>query len=289
MSTRRIDLVVAVRNEERNIELFVEQVQALALPPAVEVGMIFVEDSSTDQTVPRLRRYAKEHANLRYFCLKRGFGQPAAIAFGMKQSQADAVIMMDVDGGHPTEIIPEMIRRFLGGAEIVQAVRTTSEKRSIYRNLGTWLFNTAFIVLAVVDTRTQNVYFRLVSKRVRDQFLSHPRWLHFLRINFPRQEGLQVEHVSFKAESRQHGESKYSLPRLIKLALLAPLSVISPGRFSLLMGLLGLAAAALLAQRHFLTGGAAALLAAACIFQFREMSRESLLAKLEVRESGAPG
>ena len=51
-----------------------ESVRALALPPDVELGLLFVEDSSDDGTVPLLRKLAAEDPGIRYWSLERGFG-----------------------------------------------------------------------------------------------------------------------------------------------------------------------------------------------------------------------
>ena len=119
----RVDIIVAVRNEEKNLVLFAESVRSLTLPGDVELGMIFVEDSSTDATLPVLCELASKDPLVHYYALEKGFGQGPAIVFGLSQSRADATIMMDVDGSHPVDVIPEMIERYLAGARIVQCRR----------------------------------------------------------------------------------------------------------------------------------------------------------------------
>ena len=58
----RVDIVVAVRNEEQSIPVFLEKIAALPLPSDVDLKVVFIEDSSTDATRPLLRRLAQESA-----------------------------------------------------------------------------------------------------------------------------------------------------------------------------------------------------------------------------------
>jgi polyisoprenyl-phosphate glycosyltransferase len=53
--------------------------------------------------------------NVNYISLDNKFGQYAALTYGLSLSKADAVITMDVDGGHPIETAIEMIKSFLDG------------------------------------------------------------------------------------------------------------------------------------------------------------------------------
>ncbi len=92
----RIDIVTAVRSEEASIPSFVERVRALPRPPDVEIGLLFVEDSSDDGTAPLLRKLAAEDPTIRYWCLERGFGHCPAIVFELAQSTADAIVMLDL-------------------------------------------------------------------------------------------------------------------------------------------------------------------------------------------------
>jgi glycosyltransferase involved in cell wall biosynthesis len=122
----KIDIIAPVRDEGEILPAFVKNVMAMTLPAEVDLGIIFVEDGSRDRTVSALRELSAENSSVRFFSLRNDRGQAAAVAFGMKQSSAEAIIMMDADGSHPLQIVPEMIARFRSGADVVQAVRIES-------------------------------------------------------------------------------------------------------------------------------------------------------------------
>lgn len=148
----RIEVIVPVRNEEQSIPVFLEHVAALRFPNGVDLRVVFVEDSSTDGTRPLLKRLARENPAVGYYTLARGFGQGAAVSFGLSRSTAEAVIMMDVDGSHPIDVLPQMVREFLGGARVVQCVRRTIADRKGYRRFGATLFHSLARALTGVDT-----------------------------------------------------------------------------------------------------------------------------------------
>lgn len=231
MST--VDVVVAVRNEEESLPLFVQALKELPLPDNTKLSCIFVEDGSTDGTVAILRSLANTDSSIRYFCLERGFGQGPAVAFGVAQSQADAVIMMDVDGGHPVTLIPLMIEAFNRGAYAVQAVRRTLDNRQGYRLCGSFVFNSTFSLLTGVDTNRQNVFFRLISQDLAQRVLRDNRWKHFLRIRYHEIAARHIEYVEFDATDRLLGQSKYNFKRLAALAFNGVFAAISTKRFVL--------------------------------------------------------
>jgi glycosyltransferase involved in cell wall biosynthesis len=285
-----VDVVVAVRSEERTLSRFIEEVEALSLPQSVSLRVLFVEDSSTDGTVEVLRRLAQTHQWVSYWKLEKGYGQVPPILFGLTRSTGDAVVMMDVDGGHPVSVLSEMIGRFLEGAAIVQAVRRPFLARSLLRRLGAALYSFGVLVAAGVDLRRQNVYFRLLSRDFKAHFLANRRWSRFLRIGCPDDCRPPYALVYFDSAPRLAGESKYTLGRLVKSAVEGTLSLMSARRAAA-WGLLLLAAAGVLLATPVWPLGvllAAALAALARLYYV--ISTEDLVGRLRVVEAGGgPG
>jgi glycosyltransferase involved in cell wall biosynthesis len=235
----RVDVIVAVRNEEQNIPVFLEKLSALVLPKEVALAVLFIEDSSTDGTRPLLRRLARENPAVGYYTLTRGFGQGLATAFGLSRSTADAMIMMDVDGSHPVEVIPEMIRAYLEGTRVVQCVRRMLANRAAYRRIGAMAFQLVARSLTGVDTREQNIYYRLVTADVARSMLQ-PRYWHYLRFPLPRRPDGVLRKIHIETEERILGESKYHFRRLVNLAIDAVLSLMTKSRLAVVLLLAGI-------------------------------------------------
>jgi len=227
-----VDILVAVRDEEESLPFFVDRVRGLELPRGVELRMVFVEDSSRDDTVGVLRRLSHSDPRIAYYCLEEGFGQGAAIVFGLSHSSADAAIMMDGDLSHPPEAIPHMVKGYLDGAEVVQCVRRSLPDRTPIRRWGQVLFQRAVALLTGVDGRRQSTYFRLVSQPIAAQLLRSPRYWRFLRFPLPPTEGGALRILEVDCVERSHGASKYDFGRLLGLAVDGLLSQMSRWRIS---------------------------------------------------------
>ena len=224
-----VEIIAAIRDEEKSLPQFIERVRALPLPANVSLRMTFIEDSSTDGTLAVLRDHAARDPEIGYYSLEQGFGQGPAIMFGLSRSQADAAIMMDADGSHPPEAIPEMVALHLSGAHVVQCVRRKLANRPAYRRLGASLFQGLASWLAQVNLAEQNIYYRLVAPEIADQLVSQPRYWRFLRFPLPRQPG-QLAFVSVDMEARMYDQSKYGPLRLAGLAIDAVLSLMTQRR-----------------------------------------------------------
>ena len=280
----RVDIVVAVRDEEQSIPLFVDRVDALALPTKIDLQLLFVEDSSTDGTRDLLRDLAGSRSDVGYAFLRRGYGQGIAICHGMRLSSADAVVMMDVDGSHPPEAIVDLVSAFQNGADVAQCVRRTLPQRKLYRRFGASAFHAISRLAFGLDFSEQNVLFRLVSTDVAKMILSEPRYWRYLRFPFSSVSG-RVERIHIDTVERSVGKSKYDLPRLVMLALDGILCSLSRRRLLLLATTLLAASVALLSAGWWPVAVFLAGVLLWLVRRFREARRADALSLLETTES----
>jgi len=243
-ATTKIDVIVPVRNEAANIAKFIAAVESLPLPADVRVGVVFIEDGSTDDTVAVLRKLSKENPRARYFSMANGFGEGPAITFGVRCSRADAMIMMAVES-HPPQLIPLMVEAFREGAQVVQCVRDSFADRQRYRDVATALFVPFIRFLTGFDYGQQNVYYRLMSRAFANQVLASPRYQRFLRFPLPDEASGALRIIHAHMAERESGKSQYSLGRLMGLALDGILACISAPRMVVLNVVLLVIAAAL--------------------------------------------
>lgn len=279
-----IEIIAAVRNEERSLPVFIERVRALSLPDGVELRMTFIEDSSTDRTLEILRDVSVAGSDIGYYSLERGYGQGPAIIFGLSRCVSDAAILMDADGSHPPEEIPRMVALHLEGASVVQCVRRTLAERRAYRKLGTSLFQTVAGWLTQVDLAEQSIYYRLVSSDIAKQLVADPRYWRFLRFPLPREPGALAK-LPIDTTERTQDESKYGLSRLARLAVDAVLSMMSPGRGWAGAAVVSLCAAGFLALGAWPISAALALALVTIARRYRQLRSTDLLAHMRVRES----
>ena len=211
-----ISVVVPVYNEEKGVQKFLD---GELLPVLVKIEhdaeVVVVDDGSTDESIKQVTgSKLSKKLPLRIVALSRNFGKEIALSAGVREARGDAVIMIDADGQHPAEAIPEMIAKWSEQYDVVTAVRggnTTKHRfasKCYYKMMR--MMGNRDIVAGALD-------FRLLDRRVVEEFnrfTEHNRlarglvdWLGFRRAYIP-----------VKTRGRIDGKPTYSYKKLITLA-----------------------------------------------------------------------
>jgi polyisoprenyl-phosphate glycosyltransferase len=230
-------IVLPARNEVANIAPMVAALREV-MAPLGRFEIIYVDDGSDDGTLTVLREAAAADASVRYLSLTRNFGHEAALRAGLCHARGRAVIVMDADLEHPPAVIPDLVKEWRRGFKIVTAQRVG------YQMSVPWLKRTTSrLYYRVLDTlgdihiEPGSANFMLLDRvvvdavnRIEDQDLflrGVVRWLGYPLISVP-----------FRQSLRQHGDSKYSLPRMIELAVTGiALHSVRPLRFAIWLAL----------------------------------------------------
>ena len=180
---KSVDILVAVRNEEKSIPEFIGRLNELAQED-IKINIIFLEDGSSDGTIDLLKDLSQKFNNVDFVSLENKYGQYAALSYGLTISDADAIITMDVDGGHPIETAMEMIVSYLNGYNLVQGHRITYKRKQSYRTVMSYAYNLFFYIIVGVNFFKQNVMFRLMDKSTKEKFIQNKNWWHIFKTNF---------------------------------------------------------------------------------------------------------
>src|SRR5688572_3793469 len=116
-----LSVVAPALNEEDTVEAFHDRVTA-ALDD-VPFELVIVDDGSSDGTAELLEQLADRDPRVRVVSLSRNFGYQAAVTAGLDHARGDAVVTIDADLQDPPELIPDLVRAWQGGADVVYAVR----------------------------------------------------------------------------------------------------------------------------------------------------------------------
>ena len=122
-----LTILVPVKDEEEAIAPFVARVSAvldgLNDPASKNWEILFVDDGSTDATLPAILAANSRDARVHGLSLSRNFGKEAALSAGLDHAGGDAVIPIDVDLQDPPDVIADMVREWRAGSEVVYGVR----------------------------------------------------------------------------------------------------------------------------------------------------------------------
>jgi polyisoprenyl-phosphate glycosyltransferase len=208
-------IVLPAHNEAANIAPI-----AAAIAGAVAGGsyeIIFVDDGSQDGTLAAIRAAARDGA-IRYVSFTRNFGHQAALRAGLRHAKGRAVIVMDADFEHPPELIPQLIAEWRAGAKIVATRRDDADVVSASRRLSSRLYYRILDAIGDVRIEPGSADYMLLDRDVVDAVNAIEDQEIFLR-GLVRWLGYSLVTLPYARGTRRHGESKYSLSRMVELAL----------------------------------------------------------------------
>lgn len=181
--------------------------------------MVFVNDGSRDRTWELISELHQENRFVRGINLSRNVGHQHAIMAGMMTAKewADAVITIDADLQDDIECIPQMIKRFEEGNDIVYGVKVSRKADPLAKRLSAQAFYKLQSSMGV-ESVYNHADFRLMSRRALNMLAGYEERNLYLRGLIP-QIGLQTTTVDDVISERLAGQSKYTLSKMLGLAL----------------------------------------------------------------------
>ena len=238
MKKKIISIVIPVFNEEKNVSLIYHALRDVWIKlSAYDYEYIFVNDGSQDTSSLAIEFLAMTDPNVKYIEFSRNFGKEIATSAGIHYSKGDAVIMIDADLQHPAELIPEFIKKWEAGAEVVVGVRYGKNYGGPIKRLFSWLFYKLMNLINETKLTPNATDFRLLDRKVVDEFNKLTERTRITR-GLIAWLGFKRELIYFEANNREYGEATYTSLKRFKLALS---TMISQSLFPLrLSGYLGL-------------------------------------------------
>ena len=181
--------------------------------------MVFVNDGSRDRTWEIIKELHKENPYVRGINLAHNAGHQNAILAGMMTARewADAVVTLDADLQDDIECIPQMVRHFEEGNDIVYGVKVSREADPFMKKFTAQAFYKLQNQMGV-ESVYNHADFRLMSRRALDMLSEYKEHNLYLRGLIP-QIGLPHTTVNDVISERFAGSSKYTFGKMMGLAL----------------------------------------------------------------------
>ena len=215
---KTISIVIPVCNERGNLPLLMEEIKSVFSQLNYDYSLIFVEDSSTDGTLEYIKECAEKSTNIFYIGLTKSFGHQNALKAGLDRLTSDAVIMMDGDLQHPPALIPSLIKEWENGNDIVYTIRNDHKEIGKMKKLTSNLFYEVINNLSEIELEPGTADFRLMSRKVVDVFTQFTEADLFMR-GMIKWMGFQQIGIEYTAANRGSGISKYTVKKMLRLAL----------------------------------------------------------------------
>jgi glycosyltransferase involved in cell wall biosynthesis len=209
-------VVAPIYNEDATVVEFYTRVCAAL--DGIPFELVLVDDGSTDGSPMQLQRLAAEDPRVRVVGLSRNFGHQTALTAGLDHARGDAVVMLDADLQDPPELIPTMLDHWRAGCDVVYAVREQREGESRFKLSTARWFYRLFDKLAQVELQHNSGDFRLLDRRPLDALLSMRERNRFLR-GMTVWVGYTQAAVPYHRDPRYAGETKYTIPKMLRFSL----------------------------------------------------------------------
>jgi dolichol-phosphate mannosyltransferase len=213
-----LSIVVPVYNEESNVDELIGRLKDAMAAVDISYEIVFVNDGSSDRTAELILKEAEQNDSIRLVQFSRNFGHQIAVTAGLDFAQGDAVVVMDADLQDPPDLIPEMVKKWQDGFDVVYAVRKRRDHESWLMTTTRRLYYRLLQRIGDVDVPVDAGDFRLIDRCALDA-LSHLRENNRYVRGLCAWVGFHQTSVSYERPPRHGGDSKYSVFKLMKLAL----------------------------------------------------------------------
>jgi len=233
-----LSVVVPCYNESEVIRIFYRALKAeLEGIDGLDHEIILVDDGSADDTLEQLNAIMAADSAVRVCSLSRNFGHQIALTAGLDAAVGDAVVFMDSDMQHPPALLPELVGHWRAGADVVSTIRQQTHGESWFKGLSSRGFYRMLNSMSDTQVPQGAADFCLMSRRVCDSLRGMPERHRFLR-GLVSWVGFKRVLVPYVAPERAAGTTKYSLVKMVALALDAVFSFSAePLRLALRAGL----------------------------------------------------
>jgi glycosyltransferase involved in cell wall biosynthesis len=215
----KISLVIPVYNENSNLLTLYHAIHDALEPLKYEWKISFVDDGSTDGSVPVLKDLAKnDPCHVQVIVFRRNYGQTAAIAAGIDHSDGDIVILMDADMQNDPADIPLMLAKLDEGYDMVSGWRKNRKDPFLTRIVPSHIANGLISWVTGVHLHD----YGCTLKAYRREFLGGFRLygeMHRFIPAYVHANGAKLTEVVVNHHPRKYGKSKYGLERTFKVIL----------------------------------------------------------------------
>ena len=219
---KTLSVIVPCYNEGDNIRDLYDEVMKQApffSEKDIQFELIYVDDGSSDDTVPRVKELASEDGRVHLLSFSRNFGKEAAIYAGLKRAGGEYAVLMDCDLQDPPSLLPKMYKTLI--QENCDSVGTRRVSRKGEPPIRSF-FARRFYHLINIMSKTEIVDgardYRIMTRRYIDAVLSLAEYNRFSKGIFSW-VGFETKWLEYENIERRKGETKWSFWKLFAYAI----------------------------------------------------------------------
>jgi polyisoprenyl-phosphate glycosyltransferase len=213
-----VSVLIPAFNEEENVNRAYETVRKVFDGlPGYDFEIVFTDNHSTDKTFALLKEIAAKDSRVRVIRFARNYGYQRSVLVAYKAARGECSVQIDCDLQDPPELIPELLKHWEAGHQVVYGVRrslpdgpfTAFARKAFYRLMRS---------MSEDDLPIDAGEFRLVDRVILDQLREVDDTSPYVR-GLISSMGFSQIGIEYDRQARVAGESKFPLRALIGLAV----------------------------------------------------------------------
>ncbi|MBI2734727.1 MAG: glycosyltransferase family 2 protein [Aquabacterium sp.] len=213
----RLSCVIPCYNEAANLRLLLPILAEQLKGCTSEWEVILVNDGSRDDTSAVFDEWTRQ-PGFRAIEFSRNFGKEAALTAGLQAANGDVVVLMDSDMQHPPRFIPEMVKQWQSGSDVVYALRENRDDESLFKQVGTRAFYRLINAKSRFQVPPDAGDFRLMDRAVVDALMALPERNRFMK-GLYAWVGFKSVAIPYEPAERAVGKTHYNALKLIAFSI----------------------------------------------------------------------
>ncbi len=183
----------------------------------MDYEILCIDDGSSDTTFQNLQHERGFDHRIRIVRMARNFGKEAALTCGLGLARGKVALTMDSDLQHPPEVIPDLVKKWREGIQMVYAVRSNRDTDSKLRRIFSRAFYAVFRKIADIRIPDGAGDFCLLDRKVIDAVNTLPERNRFMK-GLVAWVGFSHATVPFNVAPRTAGVTHWNFFKLLRFA-----------------------------------------------------------------------
>src|SRR5918912_211048 len=211
-----ISVFLPVFDEEPNLRPLHEKLDKALEQLGRTAEIIYVDDGSSDGSLPVLREIAARDSRVRVVALRRNYGQTAAMAAGIDHARGRVLIPMDADLQNDPADIKRLLEKLDEGYDVVSGWRKDRQDPLITRKIPSRIANWLISKIGGVPLHDYGCSLKAYRRESLQDVQLYGEMHRFIPI-YASWSGARVTEIPVEHHPRTMGKSKYGLSRTIKV------------------------------------------------------------------------
>ena len=214
----KYSIVVPVFNEEKVLNELYRRLTIVMSKLRESYEIIFINDGSIDNSLEIMEKLHSRDKRIKIIDFSRNYGQQIATTAGIDYATGEAIVIIDADLQDPPKVIPELVKKWKKGYDVVYGVRKKREGENFFKKVTASIFYKFLNKITDINIPLDAGDFRLIDRKVANNLKTIREKNRYIR-GLTSWIGFRQIGVLYDREKRFAGYTKYPLGKMLKLAL----------------------------------------------------------------------